>query len=96
MPFAKINNHNLHYTDIAPANGQPAKLTLIFVHGLGSTQNYFFPIFPYLTAYRCVIFDNYNAGRSECDGGEVSVEGMGRDVLGLMGWLGVERGVVVG
>jgi pimeloyl-ACP methyl ester carboxylesterase len=96
MPFTKINNHDLHYTDIAPAEGQTAKLTLIFVHGLGSTQNYFFPIFPYLTSYRCIIFDNYNAGRSQSDGGEVTVPGMGEDVLGLLDHLEVEKAVIIG
>ncbi|EXJ91081.1 hypothetical protein A1O1_04188 [Capronia coronata CBS 617.96] len=96
MPFAKINNHSLHYTDIAPTGDQEPKLTLILVHGLGSTQNYYFPIFPYLANYRCIVFDNYGAGRSVYDGGETSIPSIAQDVLGLLDHLGVPKAVVVG
>jgi pimeloyl-ACP methyl ester carboxylesterase len=96
MPFVTINSHSLHYTDIAPSKHQPAKLTLIFIHGLGSTQNYYFPIFPYLTSYRCIIFDNYNAGRSQSDGKETSIPIIARDVLSLLEHLSITKAVVIG
>jgi len=96
MPFADINGHSLHYTDIAPASNAEANLTLIFVHGLGSTQNYYFPIFPYLTSYRCIIFDNYGAGRSKYTGKETTIPLIARDVLGLLDHLQVPKAVVVG
>ena len=96
MPFATINGHSLHYTDIAPSGEQSPNLTLIFVHGLGSTQNYYFPIFPYLTSYRCIIFDNYNAGRSQSDGKETSVPIIAKDVLGLLDHVKVDKAIVVG
>ena len=96
MPFANINGHSLHYTDIAPSGDKEAKLTLVLVHGLGSTQNYYFPIFPYLTSYRCIIFDNYGAGRSKYDGGETSIPLIAKDVLGLLDHLKVQKAVMVG
>ncbi|KIX07298.1 uncharacterized protein Z518_01951 [Rhinocladiella mackenziei CBS 650.93] len=96
MPFANINGHSLHYTDIAPAGDKDSRLTLIFIHGLGSTQNYYFPIIPYLTSYRCIIFDNYGAGRSKYDGGETSITSIARDALGLLDHLQVPKAVVVG
>ncbi|OAP64400.1 hypothetical protein AYL99_00372 [Fonsecaea erecta] len=100
MPFATINGHSLHYTDIAPASSSsqsPSTHTLIFVHGLGSTQNYYFPVFPFLTSYRCIIFDNYGAGRSDFQAGtETSIPSMASDVLGLLSHLGVEKAVVLG
>ncbi|ETI19667.1 hypothetical protein G647_08680 [Cladophialophora carrionii CBS 160.54] len=98
MPFATANNHCLHYTDIAPSSSsQSSPHTLIFVHGLGSTQNYYFPIFQYLTSYRCIIFDNYGAGRSEYKAGsETSIESIGKDVLGLLDYLEVDKAIVVG
>ena len=97
MPYATINNHSLHYTIVPPASSPP-KATLFFVHGLGSTSSYYYPILPYLTEYNCVLFDNFGAGRSETPGkGEgTSVKGMAEDVLGLMREVGVERGIVVG
>lgn len=99
MPYATINNHKLHYTDISPsssASSTSSNPTIIFVHGLGSTQNYYFPIFPYLTSYRCIIFDNYNAGASQSDGGETSIPSIGKDVLSLLDHLSVSKAVVVG
>ncbi|KIX94882.1 uncharacterized protein Z520_09572 [Fonsecaea multimorphosa CBS 102226] len=102
MPFATINGHSLHYTDIAPASSSSSQSpasppTLIFVHGLGSTQNYYFPIFSFLTSYRCIIFDNYGAGRSALQPGtETSIPSIASDVLGLLSHLGVERAIVVG
>ncbi|RMZ76410.1 hypothetical protein DV737_g4857, partial [Chaetothyriales sp. CBS 132003] len=102
MPFATVNNHQLHYTDLAPSTpasptAAPTPPTLIFVHGLGSSQNYFFPILPYLAAYRRIVFDNYNAGRSQSDGGETSIASIGRDVLALLDHLHVVgRAVVIG
>jgi pimeloyl-ACP methyl ester carboxylesterase len=55
MPFATVNNHRLHYTDIAPSSStQSSPHTLIFVHGLGSTQNYYFPIFQYRESLPCL------------------------------------------
>jgi len=97
MPFASINSHVLHYTDIAPSENKPSPVTLIFIHGLGSTQNYYFPIFPYLTSFRCIIFDNYGAGRSKYTAGtETSIPSIAQDVLGLLDHLKVDRAVVIG
>ncbi|KAK5442029.1 hypothetical protein LTS15_011076 [Exophiala xenobiotica] len=97
MPFATVNSHALHYTDIAPSENKPSPITLIFVHGLGSTQNYYFPVFPYLTSYRCIIFDNYGAGRSKyTTGTETSIPSIAKDVLGLLDHLKVDKAVVIG
>jgi pimeloyl-ACP methyl ester carboxylesterase len=97
MPFATVNSHALHYTDIAPSENKPSPITLIFVHGLGSTQNYYFPIFPYLASYRCIIFDNYGAGRSKyTTGTETSIPSIAKDVLGLLDHLKVDKAVVIG
>jgi pimeloyl-ACP methyl ester carboxylesterase len=97
MPFVKVNNHHLHYTDIAPLKDQTPKGAIIFVHGLGSTQNYFFPIFPYLTSYRVIVFDNYGAGRSKYETGtETSIPSIAKDVLGLLDHLQVKEAVVAG
>ncbi|KIV79034.1 hypothetical protein PV11_06623 [Exophiala sideris] len=104
MPYLTVNNHTLHYTDIAPSSNTTSPSpnpqetpTLIFVHGLGSTQNYYFPIFPHLTAYRCIIFDNYGAGRSSfVSGTETSIPAIAKDVLGLLDTLNVEKAIVLG
>jgi len=99
MPFAKIDGRDLHYTDYASSSGSAAALTIVFVHGLGSTQNYYGPILPYLTDYRCITFDNYGAGRSKYYSElhpDTSIEQIADDVLGLMDFLRVDKAVVVG
>jgi pimeloyl-ACP methyl ester carboxylesterase len=98
MPFAKIEGKELHYTDNQPSSGT-VPLTIVFVHGLGSTQNYYQTVLPYLSSYRCITFDNYGAGRSKYFPDmipETSVEAIGRDVVGLLDYLKVEKAVVVG
>jgi pimeloyl-ACP methyl ester carboxylesterase len=99
MPFAKIDGRQLHYTAYTPPDTNSQTLTIVFVHGLGSTQNFYGPIIPYLSQYRCVTFDNYAAGRSKYYSElspETSIERIGQDVLGLMDHLSVEKAIVVG
>jgi pimeloyl-ACP methyl ester carboxylesterase len=95
MPFITVNGKRLHYADTKP-EAPDATYTIIFVHGLGSTQNYFFPILPNLTDYRCITFDNYGAGRSKFDSQSHSIETIGQDVLGILDHLKVSKAVVVG
>lgn len=99
MPFAKIDGKELHYTDYAPSSDPREALNIVFVHGLGSTQNYYAPILPYLTHHRCITFDNYGAGRSKYYSElypDISIEQLAESVLGLMDHLKVEKAVVVG
>lgn len=103
MPFTLLNDHTLYYTDLPPDNNASAKLTLVFVHGLGSSQNYYYPVLPSLTAkgFRCVVFDNYLAARSFKEdewkqNPETSIDIIAKDVLGLLDRLQVDKAVVVG
>lgn len=99
MPFAKIDGHQIHYAAYAPANVNSQTLSIIFIHGLGSTQNFYGPIMPYLHKYRCITFDNYAAGRSKYYSElspETSIERIGQDVLGLMDHLSIDRAILVG
>ncbi|KAK5069556.1 hypothetical protein LTR64_008237 [Lithohypha guttulata] len=99
MPFARIDGIEIHYTDTPPSSSNATSLTIVFVHGLGSTQNYYGPILPYLTRYRCVTFDNYGAGRSRYYSElhpDTSIEAIAGNVLGLMDHLAIDKAVVVG
>jgi pimeloyl-ACP methyl ester carboxylesterase len=106
MPFITVNGKRLHYSDTKPSDSGDSSTTttttttttIIFVHGLGSTQNYFFPILPYLADYRCITFDNYGAGRSKYDPdvfADHSVESIGLDVLAILDRLAIVQKVVV-
>lgn len=98
MPFAKIDGRDLHYADTPPTVAG-AGVPVVLVHGLGSTQNYYGPILPYLSHHRCVRFDNYAAGRSKYYSElypETSIYQIAEDVIGLMDYLNIPQAVVVG
>ena len=102
MPYLDVNDHHLHYTDLKRAsnNNTAANATIIFVHGLGSTQNYFFPILPPLleAGFRCVTFDNYGAGRSKLHSSSstTSIKSIASDVASLLEHLSIQSAIVVG
>lgn len=99
MPFVNLEGRQLHYTDYPASSNPKTALPIILVHGLGSTQNYYGPILPYLSNFWCVTFDNYAAGRSKYFSElhpDTSIEQIGQDVLGLMDHLRIRKAVVVG
>lgn len=100
MPFltTTTNNHKLHYSDTHPDGKLPSSTSqnIIFIHGLGSSQNYYFPITPYLNAHRCITLDTYGSGRSPFTGDTVTIETIAEDVIGAMDALKVAKAVVVG
>ncbi|KAL2868035.1 alpha/beta fold hydrolase [Aspergillus lucknowensis] len=97
MPFISVNNHRLHYTDSHPDGAPENGLTLVFTHGLGSSQNYYFPILPYLTSkHRCITSDTYGSGRSTYTDQPVSIASIAADVVGILDALNIPQAVVIG
>lgn len=96
MPTLQTKSHTLHYSDTHPAS--PTSLpTLIFTHGLGSSQNYYFPLLPSLSAYRCITLDTTGSARSPVvPNDNVSIVGIAEDVIGAMDALKIPAAVVVG
>lgn len=96
MPYIDVNQKRLHYADSgAPA---PDGLTYIFIHGLGSSQNYFFAILPHLTPNnRCIAIDTYGSGRSRYTTGiEQSIDTIAQDVIKVMDALKLPQAIIVG
>ncbi|KAL1971095.1 hypothetical protein VTN77DRAFT_46 [Rasamsonia byssochlamydoides] len=97
MPFVDVDQKRLHYADSHPQGAPEGGLTLIFIHGLGSSQNYYFPILPDLTPHhRCITVDTYGSGRSAYTGLEQSVGTMVADFAGVLDALKIRKAVVVG
>jgi pimeloyl-ACP methyl ester carboxylesterase len=96
MPFLHVGYKRIHYTDLKPEND--AHATLIFMHGLGSSQNYYQAVAVGLQAqkFRCITFDTSGAGRSPYTYIEQSIHSLANDVIGIMDALGVEKAVIVG
>ncbi|OJJ51319.1 hypothetical protein ASPZODRAFT_138424 [Penicilliopsis zonata CBS 506.65] len=97
MPFIEVNHHRLHYHDSHPTGPPPGGQTLLLIHGLGSSQNYYFPILPYLTSkHRCIALDTYGSGRSAYTGLEFDMTALAADVAAVLSVLGVTAAIVVG
>lgn len=98
MPLIQVGYKKIHYTDLPPANDASPRETFVLVHGLGSSQNYYAPIIPMLTAqsYRCIALDSSGSGRSPYTGIEQSLHSLATDIIGVMDHLSVEKAVVVG
>lgn len=97
MPFVDIDQKRLHYADSHPKGAPDGGLTFVFIHGLGSSQNYYFPILPDLTPHhRCITVDTYGSGRSAYTGLEQSVSTMVADFAGVLDALKIRKAAIVG
>ncbi|KAK4960463.1 hypothetical protein LTR10_003359 [Elasticomyces elasticus] len=99
MPYASLSTgHRIHYHDTIqtePHRGN-AKPPIIMIHGLGSSQNFYMPVIPYLSDYRCIALDSYGAARSKSQGEPLTIEQLAEDVVALLDHLHIKRAVVVG
>ncbi|KAL1954322.1 hypothetical protein VTO42DRAFT_1396 [Malbranchea cinnamomea] len=98
MPlFTGPGSKKLYYTDTHPTCGTPSHLTLLFIHGLGSSSSYYFPIIPRLSGlgYRCVTLDTHGNGSSPYTGQGNSIASIAADALSLLNTLQVSGDVVV-
>ncbi|KAJ5641719.1 hypothetical protein N7490_005719 [Penicillium lividum] len=98
MPFVQANTHSLHYSDSHPTGPPtPTGLTFLFIHGLGSSQNYYFPVIPHLTSkHRCITIDTYGSARSTYTNDPVSIPGIAADAIAVLDELKIPKAVVVG
>jgi pimeloyl-ACP methyl ester carboxylesterase len=96
MPFLQLRYTKIHYADLKPEGG--IRETFIFMHGLGSSQDYYYAVTQGLLAkgFRCIIFDNTGAGRSPYTFVEQSIQSYADDVIGILDALNVSKAVFVG
>jgi pimeloyl-ACP methyl ester carboxylesterase len=96
MPFLRLGYKRIHYADLKPQND--VRETFIFMHGLGSSQDYYHAVTQGLLAsgFRCIIFDNTGAGRSPYTFIEQTIQTLGDDIIGILDALEVSKAVVVG
>lgn len=96
MPFLHTGYKHIHYADIKPEGN--VRETLIFMHGLGSSQNYYHAVSQGLQAkgFRCIVFDTTGAGRSPYTFIEQSIQSLADDVIGILDALDVATAFMVG
>lgn len=97
MPYIDVDQKRLNYADSHPQGPPSGGWTYVFIHGLGSSQNYYFPVIPHLTPHhRCVTMDTYGSGRSVYTGLDQTIGTIAADVVGMMDALKIRQAVVVG
>lgn len=68
MPFIHIAGKELYYTwSQAKATGEQPGLTLLFIHGLGSSSSFYATIIPGLlqSGFSCLAVDTYGKNGAE-------------------------------
>jgi pimeloyl-ACP methyl ester carboxylesterase len=96
MPFLQVGYKRIHYADSKPEG--TVRETFILMHGLGSSQNYYYTVAQELLAkgFRCIIFDTTGAGRSPYTFIEQSIQTLSDDVIGILDALDVSKAVFCG
>lgn len=97
MPFIEVQGRTLHYADSNPSDERKnSSATLLMIHGLGSSQNFFFPILPWLRNFRCIIPDTSGAGRSSLVGTKLSIREIADHAHALLDKLQIQKASIVG
>jgi 3-oxoadipate enol-lactonase len=94
MAFALAGDGTrLHYEVCGPRDGEP----LLLIQGLGADSRGWIRQRRTLSGrYRCIVFDNRGAGRSDHPDGPYDLEIMGLDAMSVLDAAGVERAHVLG
>jgi pimeloyl-ACP methyl ester carboxylesterase len=97
MPYASINSKSLFYTLCPSTATTSSSLTILFIHGLGSSSSYFKPIVPHVTSlgHNCLTLDTHGSGSSAYTGTGNSIASIASDALGLLDSLEITENVVV-
>jgi len=91
MPRQRIGNISIFYEE--HGDGPP----LVMIRGLGSNLlSWFEQIDVFSRHYKCVVFDNRGAGRTDKPDGPYSIKQMADDTAGLMDALGITRAALLG
>jgi len=98
MPYATIKDRQIHYFDSGVLHqAENDQFSILMIHGLGSSQNYWMPVISQLAPkFRCIALDSYGAGRSKSEGEKITLDGLAEDAVKLMDSLGIQNFVVSG
>ena len=91
MPKMKVNDIQIYYQEIG--SGEP----LVMIMGLGGDLTawaFQTPVFS--QEFRCIVFDNRGAGRTDHPDTPYTIRMMARDTVSLLDGLGIDRAHVLG
>ncbi|TGZ85723.1 putative alpha/beta hydrolase [Ascodesmis nigricans] len=92
MPFIQLSTSQVHYSDFLSGDfaasytpSSTIKKTVVFIHGLGSSQNFYSPLIPLLPAgYRCILLDSPGSARSSLPQKGVTIRSIAETALELV------------
>lgn len=88
MPFVTVNNTRLYYR----REGSERRPVLVLSHSIGVDHGMWAPqMESLLSEFQIVRYDTRGHGASDVPQGEYSIELLGRDVLGLLDSLGIQK-----
>src|SRR6266571_3596746 len=88
LPFVTVDNTRLYYR----LEGQPGKPVLMLSHSIGTDHGMWVPqVEDLLPHFQLLRYDTRGHGASDVPKTEYSIEGLGRDVLGIANALGVAK-----
>jgi 3-oxoadipate enol-lactonase len=88
LPFVATNSARQFYR----LEGLPGKPVLVLSHSLGADHGMWAPqMADLLTRFQVLRYDTRGHGASDATGGEYSIGLLGRDLIGLVDALGIER-----
>lgn len=92
VPFASVNGVKLHYVQV-DEGGDDSREHLIMAHGLATNLAFWYlPYAPvFAKRFRVTLFDLRGLGRSEMTPTGYTPQNLGRDMLGLMDHLGIDK-----
>ncbi|KAJ4416149.1 hypothetical protein N0V82_006909 [Gnomoniopsis sp. IMI 355080] len=100
MPFLQAGYKRIHYTVYAPTETRAGHETPTIVchHGLGSSENFYYPVVPALVAagFRVIVFDASGAARSPYTQIEQSIASLAADVLSILDAFSIAKAIVMG
>lgn len=92
MPRQRVGDIEIYYE----VHGTGPR-TLVMIRGLGSNLlSWYEQIDEFARHYKCVVFDNRGAGRTDKPDAPYSIKQMADDTAGLMDALGIERAALLG
>ncbi|MFI5073081.1 MAG: alpha/beta fold hydrolase, partial [Terriglobales bacterium] len=88
MPFAIVDDHRVFYR----LEGKSGAPVLVLSHSIGADHGMWSPqvedLLPYFQVLR---YDTRGHGASDAPAGDYSIEQLGRDVIGLADFLGIQK-----
>ena len=92
MPFAEVNGARIHYRIDGPMGGPEKAPVLVLCNSLGTDLTMWDPQVPaFARTLRVLRYDRRGHGASAVTPGPYTIEQLGRDALGLLDALGLDR-----